>query len=95
MIFVTPPIRSASTGKIICEGYRRNVISRGGREVFISANLPAHLSMVHLFRTGRLLKFLPPNEDGVPAKNTAPGAAKNKARPLGPKKAPTSKMPGE
>ena len=34
-LFVTPPSRDEK-GRIICEGFRRNVVSYGGREVFLN-----------------------------------------------------------
>lgn len=43
---------------MISEGYRRNYLSRGGREVFDSATLPGHLNAIHLKTTGHVLQFI-------------------------------------
>ena len=34
------------------------MLSFGGREVFLSKDLPGHLNMVHLQRTGKLLPYI-------------------------------------
>ena len=57
-ILVTAPLVNTKTNVMISEGYRRNFLSRGGREVFDNATLPGHLNGLHLKTTGRVLQFV-------------------------------------
>ena len=56
-LYVTPPLRDKRTGKIISEGYRMGMISRGGKEVCTSATIPGHLNDIQLKTTGKPLIF--------------------------------------
>ena len=54
-IYVPPPLRDKQSGKIISEGYRMGVMSRGGKEVCTSATIPGHLNDIQLKTTGKQL----------------------------------------
>ena len=42
--------------------FPRNVLSQGGREVFVSATLPGHMDACHSQRTGRGLNYIKPTK---------------------------------